>query len=126
MAMKIRSNDDVVVIAGKDKGKRGRVLRIDRVKGKVVVEGVNIITRHLKRNPQNPQAGGRVQRPAPIHVSNVMVWADAEGKGVRVGWSGTGRERTRVAKGSGKPIQAAGRKKAARKTAKKTATKDEA
>ena len=119
MANKIRSNDDVVVIAGKDKGKRGRILKIDRTKGKVVVEGVNIITRHLKRNPQNPQAGGRVQRPASIHISNVMVWADDENKGVRVGWSGTGPDRTRVSKGSGKPIRAVGRKKASKKAAKK-------
>jgi large subunit ribosomal protein L24 len=109
--MKIRQGDEVVVIAGKDKGKRGRVLKVHPERDRVVVEGVNIITRHLRRNPQNPDAGGRVQRAAPIHVSNVMVWSDAAGRGVRIRMAGEGRNKHRVDAKTGAPVSAAGRKK---------------
>lgn len=116
---RIKANDEVVVIRGKDKGKRGRVLSVQRAKNRVVVEGVNIIVRHLKRNPQNPQAGGRQERPGPIHMSNVMPYSDDAGKGVRVRSTGSGREKHRVTSTDGKPVTAAGKakeKKARRKT----------
>jgi large subunit ribosomal protein L24 len=106
-ARKIRTNDEVVVIAGKDRGKRGKVLRVLTKHDRVVVEGVNTVTRHLKRNPQNPQLGGRVQRAAPIHVSNVMLWSAADGKGVRVKFDGDGRDKKRVAAKSGAAVGAA-------------------
>jgi large subunit ribosomal protein L24 len=81
---RILRDDMVMVIAGDDKGKTGRVLRIDREKSRVVIEGVNIVHKHITRSQQNPQ-GGRVQREAPIHVSNVMV-LDSDGETVtRVG-----------------------------------------
>lgn len=84
MSMRIRKDDLVLVTAGKDRGKRGRVLEVLPTKNRVVVEGVNVVTRHLKKNPQNPAKGGRIEREAPIHMSNVMPWSEAEGRGVRV------------------------------------------
>ena len=113
--MRIRTNDEVVVLAGRDRGKRGKVLRVIRKKNRVVVDGVNVVTRHLKRRPQSPQAGGRVQRPAPIHVSNVALWSAADSRGVRVRVKGEGREKVRVSARSGEPIKAGGKaQKAAR------------
>ena len=71
MAARIRKDDIVVVIAGDHKGSRGKVLRVIREKDRVVVEGVNMVYRHMRKSRQNPQ-GGRVQKEAPIHMSNVM------------------------------------------------------
>lgn len=105
MAARILVNDEVVVISGKDRGKRGRVLRILTKQNKVVVEGVNVITRHLKRNPQNPSAGGRVQRPAPIAACKVMPWSEKDGKGVRISFGGAGREKARAARRSGNALE---------------------
>ena len=111
MARKIHRNDEVVVVCGRDKGKRGRVLQVLTKTDRVVVEGVNVITRHLKRNPRNPQAGGRVQRPASIAISNVKLWSQDDQKGVRVGFAGTGREKRRVVRPTGKPLTTSGRKR---------------
>ena len=72
MAARIRKDDIVVITAGKDKGKRGRVVSISADADRVVVEGVNMITRHLPKNPQNPSEGGRKEMEASIHISNVM------------------------------------------------------
>ena len=69
----IRKNDMVVVRAGKDRGKRGRVLRVLAAKNRLIVEGVNIIKRHTRPNPQKNIKGGIVEREAAIHASNVMV-----------------------------------------------------
>ena len=80
---RIRKGDQVVVIAGKDKGKKGDVLRV--AGDKVVVSNVNIIKRHTKPNPQAGQPGGVIEREAPIHISNVMLFNPASGKGERVG-----------------------------------------
>jgi large subunit ribosomal protein L24 len=81
---RVLRDDMVMVIAGDDKGKTGRVLRVIPEKSRVVIEGVNIVHKHIKRSQQNPQ-GGRVQREAAIHVSNVMV-LDSDGETVtRVG-----------------------------------------
>jgi len=80
---RIKKGDQVVVIAGKDKGKRGDVVRVDG--DRVIVSNVNIIKRHTKPNPQVGQAGGVIEREAPIHISNVMVFNPASGKGERVG-----------------------------------------
>ncbi len=76
--MHIRKNDTVVVITGKYKGRRGRVLRVYPEKQRVLVEGVNMIKRHTRPSQTN-QKGGIVEREAPIHVSNVMAWCDAAG-----------------------------------------------
>ncbi|MHC4821855.1 MAG: 50S ribosomal protein L24 [Planctomycetota bacterium] len=81
--MRVRRNDQVVVIAGEDKGKTGRVLRVMREDDKIVVEGVNFIKRHQRAAPN--QQAGIIEREAPIHVSNVML-VDPAGKGpTRVG-----------------------------------------
>jgi large subunit ribosomal protein L24 len=83
--IQIRKNDQVKVIAGKDLNKTGRVLRVLRDKGRVVVEGVSFLKRHTRPNPQKQIKGGIVEREAPIHVSNVMVVCGACGKATRIG-----------------------------------------
>jgi len=80
---RIRKGDQVVVTAGKDKGKRGDVVRVDG--DRVVVSNVNVVKRHTKPNPQAGQPGGVVEREAPIHISNVMLFNPASGKGERIG-----------------------------------------
>jgi large subunit ribosomal protein L24 len=109
--MKIHTNDEVLIIAGKDRGKRGRVIRVMKTKRKVVVDGINVVTRHLKRNPQNPESGGRVKRPAPIDISNVMVWSAADDKAVRIRVEGDGRNKRRVSAKTGKVVSASGGRK---------------
>ena len=79
---RIRKGDHVVVIAGKDKGKRGDVVRV--AGDKVVVSNINLVKRHTKPNPQAQQPGGVIEREAPIHISNVMLFNPASGKGERV------------------------------------------
>jgi large subunit ribosomal protein L24 len=81
---RIRKGDQVVVISGKDKGKRGDVVRV--AGDKVVVTNINVIKRHTKPNPQAGQAGGVIEREAPIHISNVMLFNPATGKGERIGF----------------------------------------
>ena len=80
---RIKKGDHVVGTAGKDKGKRGDVVSVGG--DKVVVSNVNIVKRHTKPNPQANQPGGVVEREAPIHVSNVMLFNPATGKGERIG-----------------------------------------
>jgi len=84
MAMPIRRDDTVEVITGDDKGRRARVLRVDRDKGRAVVEGVNRVFKHLKRSRKNPQ-GGRLEIEAPIALSNLQVICTQCDKGVRTG-----------------------------------------
>ena len=79
---RIRKGDQVVVISGKDKGKRGEVVRV--AGDKVVVSNINVVKRHTKPNPQIGQPGGVIEREAPIHISNVMLFNPASGKGERV------------------------------------------
>jgi large subunit ribosomal protein L24 len=109
MGLKIRQDDTVRIIAGKDKGKTGRVLRTDPGKHKVFVEGANIIKRHTKprslRDTQRAQElGGIVEMEGPIHVSNVMLIDPDSGEPSRVGIKREGGRRVRVAKKSGKEI----------------------
>jgi large subunit ribosomal protein L24 len=108
-AMRIRRDDQVLVIAGKDKGRRGRVLRTDPVKQKVYVEGANIIKRHTKprtlRDTQRAQEiGGIVEMEGPIHISNVMLIDPESNEPTRVGIKREGGRRIRVAKKSGKEV----------------------
>jgi len=84
--MKIKKGDNVEVISGKDAGKRGRVLRVDRDRGRVVIEGVAMIKRHTRPNPQKKIQGGIVEREAAIHASNVMVVSPDSGRPTRVGY----------------------------------------
>ena len=83
MAAHIRKNDTVEVIAGDHRGARGKILRIDFSRGVVVVEGVNLVYRHVRPTQRNPQ-GGRVQKEAPIHISNVLPVDPSEGRGARI------------------------------------------
>jgi large subunit ribosomal protein L24 len=100
--VKIKKNDQVAVVAGKNRGSKGKVLRVNPEKGTVVVERVNMIKRHTKANPQKQIKGGILEREAPIHISNVMLVDPESGKPTRVGRKrledGSG---TRVAKKSG-------------------------
>ena len=81
----IRKNDNVIVTTGRDSGKRGRVLKVIRDKNRVVVEGVNIIKRHTRPNPQRNIKGGVVEREAPLHASNVQIVCPECGKATRIG-----------------------------------------
>jgi large subunit ribosomal protein L24 len=85
MAMSIRKNDQVVVRAGKDRGKRGRVLSVVPDRNRVIVEGVNLIKRHTRPNPQKNIKGGIVEREASIHASNVMLLDPDTNEPTRVG-----------------------------------------
>ncbi len=81
----IRRNDTVIVIAGRDRGKRGRVLRVVPADNRLLVEGVNIIKRHTRPNPQRNIKGGIVEREAALHASNVQLVCPECGKTTRVG-----------------------------------------
>jgi large subunit ribosomal protein L24 len=85
MGMSIRKNDQVMVRAGKDRGKKGRVLSVVPEKNRVVVEGVNLIKRHTRPNPQKNIKGGIVEREAPIHASNVMIVDPDTNEPTRIG-----------------------------------------
>ena len=100
-AMKIKKGDLVKVIAGKDKDKEGKVVVVDQKNGKVVVEGVNMMTKHTKPSAANQQ-GGIVTTEAPIDASNVMLVVD--GKATRVGFKMEGDKKVRFAKSTGKVI----------------------
>ena len=97
--LKIKKDDMEQVIAGKDKGKEGKVLRVDKKNGTVVAEGVNKVFKHSKPSMAN-QAGGIIEMEAPMDISNVMYLYN--GKPVRVGFEGTGKDKVRVAKVDGK------------------------
>jgi large subunit ribosomal protein L24 len=85
MANKIRKGDDVIVLAGKDKGKRGTVLRMAG-EDRVVVENINLARKHVKPNPNVGEQGGIVDKEMPMHVSNVALYNPATDKGDRVGF----------------------------------------
>lgn len=89
MKSKIRKDDKVMVIAGKDKGKIGKILRIFGKKDAVLVEKVNMVQRHTKANPYASQPGGIIEKEAPINVSNVQVMCDACAKPARIGYRET-------------------------------------
>ena len=99
----LKKGDQVVVIAGKDRGKRGRILQVLLKEGSVLVERVNMVKRHTK--PQKGQEGGIVEKEAPIDISNVMYLDVTSGKGVRLGkkFLGDGRK-VRVMCGSGEVV----------------------
>ena len=100
-ALKIRKGDTVKVIAGKDNNAEGKVISVDVKKGKVLVEGVNMITKHAKPSQANPN-GGIIQREAPIDISNVMLVY--KGKATRVGFKMDGDKKVRYAKATGEVI----------------------
>src|SRR4051794_785881 len=105
MAAKIRRDDEVVVISGKDRGKTGRVLRVDPQKARVYVEGLNIVKRHQRpqqvRGAQRAETvGGVIEKEGPIHISNVMLIDPKDKKPTRVGISRESGSRARVTRRS--------------------------
>ena len=108
--MHIRKDDNVVVIAGKDKGKTGRVLRTEPERARVYVEGLNLVKRHTRprsvKDTQKAQASGIIDKEGPIHVSNVMLLEPTDNKPTRVGIKvGENGRRQRYAKRTGKVIE---------------------
>ena len=104
MGVKIRQGDEVVVIAGKDRSKTGKVLRVEREKDRVYVEGINIVKRHqrpMQSTDPVKAAGGVVEKEGPIHISNVMLLDPKTKKPTRVGVSRENGVRNRVTKSSG-------------------------
>jgi len=102
-AAKIKKGDKVVVLSGKDKGKHGEVLRALPKDSKVVVRGINVVTRHKKPSQTNPQ-GGLERSEAPIHISKVAIEDPKTGKPTRVGFRIEDGRKVRVAKRSGEKI----------------------
>ena len=100
-AYKIKKGDTVKVIAGKDKDKEGKVIAVDTKNHRVLVEGVNMVTKHAKPSAAN-QNGGIVTKEAPLHISNVMLVVD--GKATRVGFQMDGDKKVRFAKATGEVI----------------------
>jgi len=101
--IRVKKNDSVKVIAGRDKGKTGRVLEVNRETGRVLVEGVSLIKRHTRPNPQRQIKGGIAEREASIHVSNVML-VTSGGVPTRIGMKITGDTRTRIARKTGENL----------------------
>ena len=110
-AMKIRSGDQVKAISGKDRGKTGKVLRVDLAKERVYVEGLNMVKRHTRPQQSSSagqdvgaQLGGVIEREGPIHVSNVMLLDPKDGKPTRIGIEREDGKRFRVARRTGKRL----------------------
>lgn len=101
---KIRRNDEVIVLAGRDKGKRGDVLQV-MDDGRALVAGVNIIKKHVKPDPMRGVQGGIVEREAPIDLSNIAIWNAETFRADRVGIRGEGRDKERFFKSNGKAIE---------------------
>ena len=101
---KIKKNDTVIVLAGEDKGKTGKVLKVLTEKQRVLVEGVNIISKSTKPSAKNPQ-GGFEKIEAPIHISNVSLIDPKSGKPTRIAIKREGKKVTRIAKKSGEEIK---------------------
>jgi len=96
---KIKTGDEVIILAGKDKGQKGKVLKIVKSKDRVLVEGVNVVKKHVKPSAENPQ-GGIVEKEAPIHISNVALVDPKTGKPTRVGYETKNGKKVRVSKKS--------------------------
>ena len=99
--IKLKKGDKVIVIAGKDKGKEGKVVSVDAKNNKIVVEGINMVSKHTKPNAQN-QNGGIIRMEAPINVSNVMYVH--KGKATKIGYKLENGKKSRVAKSTGEVI----------------------
>ena len=106
MPARIKTDDEVIVISGKDRGKTGKVLRVDPKNHKVFVEGLNIVKRHQRpqQTAAGQTAGGVIEREGPIHISNVMLVDPKDGKPTRVGIEVVDGKRLRVAKRSGQRL----------------------
>ena len=103
--LKIKRDDEVIVLAGKDKGKRGKVRKV-LADNRVIVTGINMVKKHTRPNPQAGVAGGIVEREAPIQVSNVAIFNPESNKADRVGFRVDGDTKVRIFKSSGEVIDA--------------------
>mgnify|MGYP003536091251 FL=1 len=101
--LKIKSDDEVIILAGKDKGKRGKVRRV-LDDNRVVVSGINMVKKHTKPNPQAGVAGGIVESESPIQISNVAIFNPNTNKADRVGFKVDGDRKIRIFKSSGEEI----------------------
>jgi len=101
--LKIKRDDEVIVLAGKDKGKRGKVRRV-LDDNRVIVAGINIVKKHTRPNPQAGVAGGIVEKEVPIQVSNVAIFNPSTGQADRVGFKVDGDTKIRIYKSSGEAI----------------------
>lgn len=104
MPARIKRGDAVIVISGKDRGKTGKVLRVDLVKEKAFVEGLNMVKRHQKPQPGTMQSGGVIEMEGPIHLSNVAIVDPKDGKPTRIGIETVDGKRYRIARRSGQRI----------------------
>jgi len=104
MTSKIRRDDEIVVIAGKDKGKQGKVLKVITGKDRLIVEGVNLVKKHQKPNPQLSVPGGIIEKEASIHVSNIAIVNPETGKADRVGFRFEDGKKVRIFKSNGEQI----------------------
>lgn len=102
---KIKRDDEVIVIAGKDKGKRGKVARVLE-NDRLIVSGINMVKKHTKPNPQAGVAGGIVEQEAPIRASNLALFNSKSGKGERVGYRVEDGKKVRVFRPSGDLVDA--------------------
>jgi large subunit ribosomal protein L24 len=104
MALRVRADDEVVVISGKDRGKTGRVLQVDPAKQRVFVEGLNIVKRHQRPTPGTNQPGGVIEKPGPIHISNVALVDPKDRKPTRTRVEERDGKRVRIGVRSGEVI----------------------
>jgi large subunit ribosomal protein L24 len=104
MGLRVRTDDEVVVISGKDRGKTGRVLQVDPAKQRVFVEGLNIVKRHQRPTPGTNQPGGVIEKPGPIHISNVALVDPKDGKPTRTRVEDRDGKRVRIGVRSGEVI----------------------
>jgi len=102
--MKIKAGDNIVVISGKDRNKTGRVLKTYKEEHKVLVEGINIATKHIKKSSSGEQ-GRIIKLEKPFDVSNVMMICPITQKRTRIGYEGTGKDKRRISKKSNKAIE---------------------
>ena len=103
--LKIKQEDEVIVIAGRDKGRRGEVIEV-LSDGRLLVAGVNMLKKHQRANPNIGQQGGIIEREGPIQVSNVAIWNDAEERADRVGFRIEDGTKIRYFKSTGEPVEA--------------------
>ena len=101
--LKIRKEDEIIVIAGRDKDRRGEVLEV-LGDGRLLVSGINLLKKHQRGNPNQGQQGGIIEREGPIQVSNVAIWNDAEERADRVGFRIEDSAKIRIFKSTGKPV----------------------
>nr|BET44516.1 MAG: 50S ribosomal protein L24 [Candidatus Aschnera chinzeii] len=105
MATKIRYNDEVIILAGKDKGKRGKVKQIISSKNKIIIDGINLIKKHQKPNPSINKPGGIIKQEAAIDISNVAIFNTTTGKADRIGFKIKNGKKVRFLKSNNEIIK---------------------